>query len=712
VPVLDRLDFNASNINGTSIRARHFNLGEYLLYAEGAERLLFTENQDNRKRLYGIDDPTDPYVKDAFHRAIVNGEQDVTVPQQVGTKAAAHYSLSIGAGQTATIRLRLTKAGVPQPLTPSPIGMGEGESAGAPSPISPRPSAGEGQGVRDAFANFDSLFAQRQTEADEYYATIQPPKASADTKLVQRQAIAGMLWSKQLYHYDVEDWLKGDPAQPPPPPERKHGRNWEWNHLNAHDIISMPDKWEYPWFAAWDTAFHCIPLALVDPQFAKDQLVLLLREWYQHPNGEIPAYEWNFGDVNPPVFAWAAWRVYKIDSRQRGQGDLAFLERVFHKLLLNFTWWVNRKDSEGNNVFQGGFLGLDNVGVFDRSAELPTGGRIEQSDGTAWMGMFTLNMLTISLELALHNPVYEDIATKFFEHFLYIAGALNNIGGQGIPLWNEEDEFFYDVLHLPGGAYYPLRLRSIVGLIPLFAVETIEPKVLDALPGFKARLEWFLANMPEYASLVSRWQVTGAGERHLLALVRGHRMKLLLKRALDPAEFLSDYGVRSLSKTYAQSPYVLPLDGMDHTVSYEPGESRSGLFGGNSNWRGPIWMPINYLLIEALQKFHHYYSDDFKIECPTGSGNLLTLTQTADFLSRRLIALFLRDSSKRRPVFGDNALFQNDPAWRDYVPFHEYFHGDTGVGLGASHQTGWTGLVAKLIQQQGGRPGVRDTLVI
>ncbi len=677
VPTVDNLNLDQGKFQ--AIRAQHFKLGEYTLYAEGAQDLLFTGNETNVARLFAHANPT-PYVKDAFHRAIVNGESDAINPAKIGTKAAAHYNVSIPAGGSTTIRLRLVKT----PLSPT---------------LSP-------------FSDFDTLFAQRQKEADEYYATIQPPKASADTKLVQRQAIAGMLWSKQLYHYEVEDWLKGDPGQPPPPPERKHGRNWEWIHLNAHDVLSMPDKWEYPWFAAWDSAFHCIPFALVDAEFAKDQLILLMREWYQHPNGEVPAYEWNFGEVNPPVFAWAAWRIYKIDGKQRGQGDTAFLERVFHKLLLSFTWWVNRKDSEGNNIFQGGFLGLDNVGVFDRSADLAGKGRIEQSDGTAWMGMFTLNMLTISLELAMHNPVYQDIATKFFEHFLYIAAALNNIGGQGIPLWNDEDEFFYDVLHLPNGTYYPLRLRSIVGLIPLFAVETIEPHVLDILPEFKKRLEWFLANMPEHASLVSRWQVKGAGERRLLALVRGHRMKRLLKRALDPNEFLGDYGVRSLSKAYAQTPYILPLDGMNHSVSYEPGESQTGLFGGNSNWRGPVWMPINYLLIEALQKFHHYYNDDFKIECPTGSGQFLTLNQIADFLSRRLISLFLRDKGKRRPVFGDNATFQNDPAWRDYIQFYEYFHGDTGAGLGASHQTGWTGLVAKLIQQQGGRPGIRDTLVI
>jgi hypothetical protein len=462
----------------------------------------------------------------------------------------------------------------------------------------------------------------------------------------------------------------------------------------------MPDKWEYPWYAAWDLAFHCIPLALVDSDFAKSQLDLLMREWYMHPNGALPAYEWAFGDVNPPVLAWAAWRVYKIDQKQRGYADRAFLERIFHKLLLNFTWWVNRKDATGNNVFEGGFLGLDNIGVFDRGAPLPTGGFIEQSDGTSWMGMFSLNMMTIALELALGDPVYEDIATKFFEHFLFIAAAMNNIGGEGIALWDEQDEFFYDVLRLPDDNTFPLRVRSLVGLIPLCAVETVEPRVLDALPGFKERLVWFLTNRPDLTALVSHWQEPGAGERHLLALVRGHRMKRLLKRMLDPAEFLSPYGVRSLSKYHADQPYVLTVDGTDYTVRYEPAESRTEIFGGNSNWRGPVWFPINYLLIESIQKFHHYYGDDFLVECPTGSGHYLTLQAIAAELSRRLISLFMRDAAGRRPFNGDNGLLQTDPYWRDHLLFHEFFHGDTGQGLGAGHQTGWTGLVAKLIQQQ------------
>jgi hypothetical protein len=508
------------------------------------------------------------------------------------------------------------------------------------------------------------------------------------------------MWSKQFFHYNVQQWLDGDPAQPPPPPQRKTGRNHGWTHLNNADIISMPDKWEYPWYAAWDLGFHCISLAVIDAEFAKQQLILLGREWYQHPNGQIPAYEWAFGDVNPPVYAWAAWRVYEIDRRQRGRGDSAFLERVFHKLLLNFTWWVNRKDAEDNNVFEGGFLGLDNVGVFDRSAPLPTGGFIEQSDGTSWMGVFSLNLMTIALELARTNPVYEDIATKFFEHFLYIAGAMNNMGGDGIALWDDRDEFFYDVLRHPDGRRERLTLRSIVGLTPLFAVETIEPETLEQLPNFKLRLEWFLQHRPQLAQLVSHWGVPGAGERRLVALVRGHRMKRLLARMLDPDEFLSDYGVRSVSKDHEAQPYVFRSAGGEYVVRYEPAESRSGVFGGNSNWRGPIWLQMNYLLIESLQKFQYYYGDDFTVECPVGSGQDLTLGQVADDLSRRLIRIFARDAGGRRPVFGGQQTFQNDPHWRDHLLFYEYFHGDNGAGLGASHQTGWTGLVAKLIHQQ------------
>jgi hypothetical protein len=658
------------------IRSRHRDLGAFDLHCEGADALLFTENETNDVRLFGTPNAS-PFVKDAFHRYVVEGDQAAVNPARTGTKAAAHYVCTIGPGATTTVRLRLLHA----VLAESPA----------------------------AFVAFDALFARRREEADAFYAALQPTGLDETQRRVQRQALAGMLWTKQFYHFDVEQWLDGDPGQPPPPAQRRRGRNWEWRTLNNADVLSVPDKWEYPWYAAWDLAFHCLPLALIDPAFAKDQLILLLREWYQHPNGQVPAYEWSFSDVNPPVLAWAAWRVYKIDQKQRaqrGQGaDTAFLERVFHKLLLNFTWWVNRKDAEGNNVFQGGFLGLDNIGVFDRSAALPTGGRIDQSDGTAWMAMYSLNLLTIALELAGHNPVYEDVATKFFEHFLYIAAALNNLGGDGISLWLEDDGFFYDVLHLPDDTHLPLRVRSLVGLIPLLAVETVEPALLETLPGFKGRLEWFLENRPDLARLVSRWYEPGMGERRLLALVRGHRMKRLLKRALDPDEFLSDFGIRSVSKAHAERPYVLEAGGMTHTVRYEPGESRSGLFGGNSNWRGPVWFPINYLIIEALQRFHHYYGDDFRVECPTGSGKYLTLDRIADFLSQRLIRLFLPDAQGRRPFAGEHDRLQGDPFWRDLVLFHEYFHGETGAGLGAGHQTGWTGLVAKLIQQQGEKHG-------
>jgi hypothetical protein len=557
----------------------------------------------------------------------------------------------------------------------------------------------------EPFADFDQVFALRRREADEFYAELQAPIADGDARLVQRQAFAGMIWGKQFYHYDVPQWLRGDPLMPPPSPRRLHGRNWEWTHLNNADVLSMPDKWEFPWYASWDLAFHCVPLALIDPQFAKAQLVLLTREWYMHPSGQLPAFEWSLGDVNPPVHAWAAWRVFQIDRRQchaggdpAATGDLAFLERVFHKLLLNFTWWVNRKDAQGRNIFQGGFLGLDNIGVFDRSAPLPSGGFINQADGTSWMAMYSLNLMRIALELAVHNHVYEDVATKFFEHFLYIAQAMTNLAETGQGLWDEQDEFYYDVLNVPGHGVVPLKVRSVVGLIPLLAVETLEPEQLAKLPGFSRRMDWFLRNRPELAQLVSRWTEPGRGERRLLSLLRGHRMKSLLRRMLDETEFLSDHGVRAMSRYHLDHPYALNCSGNHLGVRYEPGESQSGLFGGNSNWRGPVWMPINFLLIESLQKFHHYYGDDFKIECPTGSGRLLTINQVADELTARLTRLFLRGPDGRRAIFGASDRMQTDPHFRDCLLFHEYFHGDSGQGLGASHQTGWTGLVAKLLQ--------------
>ena len=647
------------------VHATHPDLGERWLAYEGAPELLFTENETNAQRLWGAPNRT-PFVKDGIDIAIVQGDRSSVNPENVGTKVAAHYALAIAPGETQAVHLRLSDA----------------------SPMAP-PQHGT------------DVFATRRAEADLFYRPLAALCDGEDARLAQRQALAGLLWSKQFYDYDVRVWLEGDPAEPPPPSSRWSGRNHEWLHLDNDNVISMPDTWEYPWYAAWDLAFHCVALALVDAKFAKRQLILLLREWYMRPNGQLPAYEWDFGDVNPPVHAWAALQVYRIEQRLTGTADRNFLERVFLKLLLNFTWWVNRVDRDGRNIFQGGFLGLDNIGVFDRSAQLPTGGYLEQSDGTAWMGMSCLNLLAIALELAGEESAYEDIATKFFEHFMSIAGALNNIGGQGASLWDEEDEFFYDVLRLPDGRVQPLKVRSLVGLIPLLAVVTIDPERLEALPHFQRRMEWFLANRPDLASLVSRWYEPGSGERRLLALVRGHRMKRLLARMLDPAEFLSDHGVRSLSKYHLDHPYVLTVDGRSYAIQYEPAESRSGLFGGNSNWRGPVWLPLNYLLIEALRRFHAYYSDDFLVEHPTGSGVKRTLRQIADELSQRLIYIFLRGPDGRRAVFGSSEVMQCDPHWRDHLLFYEYFHGDTGAGLGASHQTGWTALLANLVSEAG-----------
>lgn len=672
-----------------TIQASHRGLGEYTLHCEGARDLLFTENETNSERLFSSPNKQ-PFVKDGINDFIVHGLTGAVNPARAGTKAAAHYAFTIEPGASQTIRLWFGRVGDAIEAEPS------GEPGATFEPVR-LPVLDE-----KAFEQFDAIVKKRQDEANEFYGELEPSCLSDEHKLIHRQALAGMLWTKQFYYYVMEEWLEGDPGQPAPPPGRKAGRNAEWGHLFNERVMSMPDKWEYPWFAAWDLAFHCIPLALVDPHFAKGQLDVILREWYQHPNGQIPAYEWNFGDVNPPVIGWAAWRIYKIEQKQSGKGDRDFLETVFHKLLISFTWWVNRKDSEGKNIFQGGFLGLDNIGVFDRSAPLPNGGHLEQSDGTSWMGMFCLNMMRTALELARENPVYENIATKFFEHFLGIAGAMNDIGGKGIGLWDEPDEFYYDVLHMPDGRYLPLRVRSLVGLMPLLAVETIEPELLDAMPGFKGRLEWYLAARPDLASLISRWFDPGAGERRLISLTRGHRMKCLLRRMLHPDEFLSDYGVRSLSKFHADNPYVLRQDdGSERVVNYEPGESQTNIFGGNSNWRGPVWLPINYLLIESLQKFHHYYGDEFKVECPTGSGRYLTLNEIANELSNRLIQLWLRDGNGSRPFARASGETLNAAHDRDLYWFHEYFHGDTGAGLGATHQTGWTGLIAKLIQQQG-----------
>jgi hypothetical protein len=672
----------------------HWKYGKRWLLCAGQPELLFTENETNFTRLFNGKNRS-PYVKDAFHEYLIRGNKSAVNPQQTGTKMAAYYPLHLGPGQSETLKLRLTDMG--------PLASMDG-SLGLEGTVTSAGVADRAEGVppvNDFGTAFDNLFALRQKEADEFYASRVTSELSDDARNVMRQALSGMLWSKQFYHYDVRTWLDGDPAGPPPPPERLKGRNKEWTHLYNDDVMSMPDKWEYPWYAAWDLGFHCIALALVDPDYAKEQLILLLREWYMHPNGQLPAYEWAFGDVNPPVHAWAAWRVYKIERRVRGVADRGFLEKVFHKLLLNFTWWVNRKDPDGMNIFQGGFLGLDNIGIFDRSAPLPTGGNLEQSDATSWMGMYCLNMLAIALELAKEDPAYEDVASKFFEHFVNIAHAMNDMGTEGISLWDNEDGFYYDVLHLPNGGDHFLKIRSMVGLIPLFAVETLEPEIVDRLPGFKRRMQWFIDNHADVPEHIEMTQRSARGVRRLLSLANRKQIKRILSRMLDETEFLSAYGVRSLSRYHLDHPYEVQVNGHISRVDYEPAESASGIFGGNSNWRGPIWFPLNYLLVESLQKYHHYYGEDFKVEFPTRSGGEADLWEVAAEISRRLVHIFVRGKDGRRPVAGGAELFQSDPHWRDLILFYEYFHGDNGAGIGASHQTGWTGLVAKLIEQSG-----------
>ncbi len=672
-PQLRRIDerlvqsgrLNQSNF--LTVYTNHRHLGERWWYVDSDVPLLFTENESNMEALFGVPNPG-PYVKDGINEAVVYGRTDRVNPQHQGSKAAAHFQAVIPPGQSAAVQIRFTNAANPAP-----------------------------------FSDFAAIFSQRQAEADEFYAAIQPPRLSDDERSVQRQAWAGLMWSKQFYHYAVDLWLKGDPAFPPPPDSRRYGRNRNWPHLYALDVLSIPDKWEYPWFAAWDLAFHTLPIAMIDPEWAKRQLILMLREWYMHPNGQIPAYEWAFGDVNPPVHAWACYRVYQISRDLTGQADTDFLEKVFHKLLLNFTWWVNRKDADGNNVFQGGFLGLDNIGIFDRSQPLPDGLHLDQADGTAWMAMYCLNMLSISLELARHRPVYEDVATKFFEHFIYIANAINAPCEEG-GLWNEEDGFYYDALHQDDGHYTPLRIRSFVSLIPLYAVATIDPETVANLPRFRRRVRWFLTYRAEQMNHVSFMQEPGKNGRYLLSLVSPDKLGRILQRAFDPEQFLSEYGLRSLSKEYETRPYTITANNQTYTIDYQPAESNTHLFGGNSNWRGPIWFPTNYLITESLRRYHRYFGDDFQVEFPTGSGHFVSLQEAALALSRRLSGLFLRGEDGKRPFYGGVELFQTDPHWRDHILFYEYFHGDNGAGIGASHQTGWTALVARLLQKLGEIP--------
>jgi hypothetical protein len=652
-PIITARGTNAAYTDHRHIGARHW----YVHSDDAPAQLLFTENETNNERLFNYPNAT-PSVKDAFHDAIIHGRYDGVHPDARGSKAAAAFTTQVPAGGAFTVYTRFTRNDEARP-----------------------------------FVNADAIFDLRIREADEFYDAIQRPDLEADARRVQRQAFAGLMWSKQFYHYSVDLWQTGDPAQPEPPAERRAGRNHEWAHLYCLDVLSMPDTWEYPWFAAWDLAFHMLPTAMLDPEWAKRQLVLLLREWYMHPNGQIPAYEWEFGDTNPPVHAWATWQVYKLT----GGTDTDFLERVFQKLLLNFTWWVNRKDRDGKNVFQGGFLGLDNIGVFDRSRTFDDGTYFEQADGTGWMAMYCLNMLTIALELARTRPIYEDIATKFFEHFVYIANAFFTMSGTGASLWDEGDGFFYDLLHTSAGTYHRLRTRSFVGMIPMLAVGILDADTLEKLPRFRRRMEWFIQYRPKLIANIAPLLPNAAGVR-LLSVVNRDKLERILEYAFDESEFLSAYGLRSLSRYHAKHPFRLQFDGELHTVRYEPGEAATNLYGGNSNWRGPIWFPINYLIIEALRTYHQFYGDDFTVEVPRGSGVRMTLAEAADLLGRRLAAIFARDENEARPVFGGEAFFQSDPHWRDHIPFYEYFHGDTGAGLGASHQTGWTALVANLIQ--------------
>jgi hypothetical protein len=644
--------------------SEHETLGPYDWFAEDGPPLIWTDNESDLERIYGTANHS-PYVKDAFHYYLVDGRQEAVRPEPEGTKVAAHYLLDIPAGSERVVRLRLTGGDVP-----------------------PHEPFNE---------EFDQIFAARIGECDAFYEQHAPETTTPEERAIMRQGYAGLLWSKQFYNYVVSEWLDGDPAEPPPPAARLHGRNSDWRHVHARDIILMPDKWEYPWFAAWDSAFHMVSLGAIDTTFARNQLILFMREWYMHSNGQIPAYEFAFGDVNPPVHAWACWRLYKMTGRTREARDRRFLVRAFHKLLINFTWWVNRKDLEGKHLFSGGFLGLDNIGVFDRSRPLPTGGHLEQADGTAWMAFFCVTMMSMALELARQDHAYEDVASKFFEHFVAISDAMNTFGGTG--LWNDEDGFYYDQLSVDG-ARRALKVRSLVGVIPLFACDVLTDALVQSLPGFKSRLEWFLENRPLQARLIVHADpaAPGADGRHLLAIPSRERLIRVLKYVLDENEFLSPHGIRSLSRVHAEHPFDLDAGGTRYRVDYEPGDSQSELFGGNSNWRGPIWFPLNHLLIEALERYHYFYGDSLKVECPTGSGTYCTLGEVAHEIQRRLVSIFLPDEHGRRPVHGNDARYATDPAWRDLILFHEFFHGDTGQGLGASHQTGWTALVVRSVE--------------
>jgi hypothetical protein len=649
----------ASDAQGTVVAATHAELGERFLYGDGKAELLFTENETNSARLFGVPN-RQPYVKDAFVSYLVHARKDAVNPQRTGTKAAVHYAIVVPAGQSRTVRLRLSDVA---------------------------PAKG-----RSAFGDFDAVMTGRRREADEFYAGVIPSSLDKDAANVMRQALAGMMWSKQFYHYDLDTWLVEHGADPFRP-RRAAPRNAQWHHMENADVISMPDKWEYPWYAAWDLAFHVLALTLVDPAFGKGQLDLMLQDRYLHPNGQIPAYEWNFGDVNPPVHAWATIFTYRLE-KTRGTADIDWLERCFHKLVLNFTWWVNRKDRTGRNAFEGGFLGLDNIGVFDRSAPLPTGGYLEQADGTAWMAIFSQNMLEIAVQLALAKPAYVDMAIKFLQHFLWIASAMAN-AGEGTGMWDEEDGFFYDVLRLPDGSAQRLKVRSMVGLLPLCAATVFEGELLQKYPEVGRRLREFLEARPELRASIHDPVATGQAGRRLASVLNESRLRRVLAKMLDEREFFGPYGIRSLSRYHVDHPYVMHVGGQEYRVDYLPGDSDSGMFGGNSNWRGPVWMPVNGLIIRALLQYYTYYGDDFKIECPTGSGRMMTLYQVGEEITRRLSAIFLRDERGQRPVYGGQRKFQDDPYWRDLVLFYEYFHGDDGTGIGASHQTGWTGIIAR-----------------